>query len=157
MKNLLAMLLLFSGAAFAQAPQAVQGECVRQMNMGLCIAQNDGSSDPIGSSVLITGAGYVPLSAYRDYTRLANENNPQDVAMCDLAYVKMTTEPGGPHDLVARALWTPHEQEVKQTISEQITQELKTNQTLQKTSIAGLVLMCLGLLGFRKTDHGTIR
>ncbi len=57
--------------------------------------------------MLLSGVGRVQYSAYLDYMDKYNPAMPSDPAMCDLALVKMTAEPGGDHDKVARALWQP--------------------------------------------------
>ena len=69
-----------------------------------------------GQTMLISGVGRVSYAAYADYMDLFNEAVPSDPAMCDLAMHYMTTQPGGDHDKIARALWTPMpHQEAKQS------------------------------------------
>ena len=109
MKYLTATLLLACAPAFAFAPpQAVASECFRQMQAGVCAVKPDPNAS-YPETMVIAGVGQVSFSAYLDYLRLYNETVPTDPAMCALALEKMTTEPGGDHDKIARAKWTPVE------------------------------------------------
>lgn len=109
MKKLIIILALLSTQAFAQpaTPEQVASECIAQMAMGVCRARPDRSMIAPGQTMLISGVGRVSYAAYADYMDLFNEAVPSDPEMCDLAMHYMTTEPGGDHDKIARALWTP--------------------------------------------------
>jgi hypothetical protein len=118
MKKLILTLALLSTQAFAQpaTPEQVASECIYQMEMGVCRARPDRATIAPGQTMLISGVGRVSYSAYADYMDLFNEAVPSDPAMCDLAMHYMTTQPGGDHDKIARALWTPIPRpEVKQS------------------------------------------
>jgi len=108
MKYLITLFLLTSNLAFGYvAPSSVASECAKQMAMGVCMATPDRSTATPGQTMLIAGMGRVQYSAYLDYMDKYNPANPSDPAMCDLALVKMTAEPGSDHDKIARALWQP--------------------------------------------------
>jgi hypothetical protein len=101
-------LLLFCGSAMAQvAPIEVAQECVSQMSLGICFVRPDRSQIAPGQTMLLSHVGRVNALAYQDYMDLYNEQVPTDPAMCDLALHYMTNAPGGDHDKIARALWTP--------------------------------------------------
>jgi hypothetical protein len=107
-KGVILSLFFVVATAFAQvAPIDVSNECVRQMSMGICLATPDRASISPGQTMLIAGVGRVQYSAYLDYMDKYNPAMPSDPAMCDLALDYMSTNPGGDHDKVARALWTP--------------------------------------------------
>ena len=89
------------------SPEAVAKECVRQMSLGICTTRPDKSKIAPGQSIIMSGVGRVSYSAYLDFMNLYNEKKPEEAAMCKLAYKYMKTEPGGDHDKIARALWTP--------------------------------------------------
>jgi hypothetical protein len=109
MTPLIPILALIFTHACAQAatPQEVFSECKTQMALGVCITRQEKSTIAPTQTMLISGVGRVSYSAYLDYFNLYNEKNPSDPAMCELALQYMTLEPGGDHDKVARALWTP--------------------------------------------------
>jgi hypothetical protein len=77
------------------------------MSLGICMARVVEADVPPGQSMLLSGAGRVSYAAYLDYARLNNPQSPGDPAMCQLALRHMTQSPGGDHDKIARALWTP--------------------------------------------------
>lgn len=109
MKKLILIFALLCTQAFAQpaTPEQVANECITQMTMGVCRARPDRALIAPGQTMLISGVGRVSYAAYADYMDLFNEAVPSDPAMCDLAMHYMTTQPGGDHDKIARALWTP--------------------------------------------------
>jgi hypothetical protein len=110
MRILFCTVSLACSAVIAQpvAPEDVAAECVKQMAMGICTTKPDRSAVARGQTMLISGVGRVAYSAYLDYMDLYNSKNPSDPAMCKLALRYMVTQPGGDHDKIARALWTPH-------------------------------------------------
>lgn len=65
------------------------------------------------------------MSALADYTDLYNEQVPTDPAMCDLALHYMTEQPGGDHDKIARAYWTPSKPQSQASISELANKAIK--------------------------------
>lgn len=99
---------LISSIAFAQSsPAQVAAECTRQMSAGICYTRTNRSTLTAGQTLVLSGAGRVAMSAYLDYMDLYDLKNPEDSAMCRLALKYMKSEPGGDHDKIARALWTP--------------------------------------------------
>lgn len=99
---------MLCSAAHAQvSPADVEQECVDQMALGICRVPLDRSMIAPGQTMLLSGVGRVSMAAMADYTDLYNPLVPQDPAMCHLALHYMTTAPGGDHDKIARALWTP--------------------------------------------------
>ena len=108
MKKLTLLLSFFCLSALAQvAPVDVAQECMNQMAMGICRVPLDRSMIAPGQTMILSGVGRVSMSALADYTDLYNPTVPQDPAMCHLALHYMTTAPGGDHDKIARAYWTP--------------------------------------------------
>lgn len=107
MKKLL-LLLALCGPAMAQvAPIEVAQECATQMALGICQVPIDRTALAPGQTMILSHVGRVQMSAMADYTDLYNPLVPSDPAMCDLALHYMTEQPGGDHDKIARALWTP--------------------------------------------------
>jgi hypothetical protein len=107
MKKLI-LLAAFCGSAMAQvAPVDVAQECISQMSMGICKVPVDRAMLAPGQTMILSGVGRVQMSALADYTDLYNAKVPTDPAMCDLALHYMTEQPGGDHDKIARAYWTP--------------------------------------------------
>lgn len=108
MKKLIFALAVMCGSAMAQvAPIDVAQECISQMSMGICRVPVDRSMMAPGQTMILSGHGRVQMSALADYTDLYNAKVPTDPAMCDLALHYMTEQPGGDHDKIARAYWTP--------------------------------------------------
>lgn len=108
MKKLIFALAIMCGSAMAQvAPVDVAQECISQMSMGICQVPIDRSMMAPGQTMILSGHGRVQMSALADYTDLYNAKVPTDPAMCDLALHYMTEQPGGDHDKIARAYWTP--------------------------------------------------
>lgn len=102
--------LLVANTAFAQSalsPAQVSKECIRQMSLGICTVRPDRTKILPGETMHIAGVRDVPMTAVADYMDLYDETNPTNPAMCELALQYMTTEPGGDHDVIARALWAP--------------------------------------------------
>ena len=107
-KLILALSVMCSGSAMAQvAPTDVAQECMNQMALGICKVPIDRTMIAPGQTMIISGHGRVSMSAMADYTDLYNPAVPTDPAMCDLALHYMTEQPGGDHDKIARAYWTP--------------------------------------------------
>lgn len=89
------------------APEVVAAECVRQMQIGVCISRPDQSKAAAGRTMILNGAGRVSYAAYADYANKFNILNPNDTSMCQLALFYMKKTPGSDHDKIARAMWTP--------------------------------------------------
>jgi hypothetical protein len=90
-------------------PEKVAAECVRQMSLGICTTRPDKSKIAPGQTIMMSGVGRVSYSAYLDFMNLYDPKHPEETAMCKLALKYMKSEPGGDHDKIARALWTPRE------------------------------------------------
>lgn len=105
--KLVILLLLWPLVSWAQTPAAIYNECGRQMYSGLCMAQNDGVNDAAGARMVIPGLGAVPMTAYRAYTSLAQPDltKPGALAMCELAFTEVASNPISDRALVAQALW----------------------------------------------------
>ncbi len=116
MKHLIAIILMacLPAWAYVATPAEIRDECVRQMAAGICTTKPAGvpGADEV---IFISGAKPISARAWYDYASLFNEAQPADPAMCDLALLKTSTEPGSDHDIYARAVWTPVKPEAKET------------------------------------------
>ena len=140
MKKLIFLIMSVSGSAMAQvAPIEVAQECANQMAMSICRVPINRSLLAPGQTIILSGVGRVSMSAMADYTDLYNPQVPTDPAMCDLALHYMTTEPGGDHDKIARALWTPLPKAPQATavdIAAQVLSDVRTKAALALVLIA---------------------
>jgi len=127
-------------------PEQVAAECERQMSTGICITRPDRSTISPGQTMLLSGFGRVSYSAYLDYLDLYNPKFPSDPAMCKLALHYMKTQPGGDHDKIARAMWSPSSEALAKESAE------SARETGIKVALLILVAVVVTLIGRRHSN-----